>query len=45
MNEMTKEEIKKTWRSLLIPFTIGIIVFIISILFHQLGSKKLHHKC
>tara|TARA_Y100000815_G_scaffold117945_1_gene106476 strand:+ start:2161 stop:2388 length:228 start_codon:yes stop_codon:yes gene_type:complete len=37
---MTEENIKKSWRNLLIPFIIGLIVFIVSFLFHQLGSKR-----
>ena len=37
---MTEENIRKSWRNLLTPFIIGVIVLIISILFHQLGSKK-----
>ena len=38
--EMTEETIKKTWRNLLIPFSIGLLVLIVSILLYRLGSKK-----
>lgn len=37
---MTEENIKKSWQNLLIPFSIGLIVFIVSLLFHRLGSKR-----
>jgi lipopolysaccharide export LptBFGC system permease protein LptF len=37
---MDKTEIKRTWKRLLIPFVIGIIVLISGILFHNLGSKR-----
>ena len=37
---MTEENIKKSWRNLLAPFIIGLIVFTISFLFNRLGSKK-----
>lgn len=37
---MTEENIKKSWRNLITPFLIGLVVFIISILFHYLGSKR-----
>ena len=37
---MTEENIKKTWRNLFTPFLIGIVIFIVSLLFHRLGSKR-----
>jgi len=37
---MTEENIKKSWRNLLTPFIIGLVVFIVSILFNRLGSKR-----
>jgi len=37
---MTKQEIKKTWRDLLTPFCIGLLIFIISVIFNRLGSKR-----
>ncbi|MGV6831432.1 MAG: hypothetical protein ACWA5P_07720 [bacterium] len=37
---MTEEYIKKSWRNLVTPFIIGLVVLIVSILFHRLGSKK-----
>ena len=37
---MTEEEIKKTWSGLRTPFLIGLVVFIISLLFHRLGDKR-----
>ena len=37
---MTEENIKKSWRNLLTPFIIGLIVLIVSIAFNRLGSKK-----
>jgi len=37
---MTEENIKKTWRNLLTPFLIGIVIFIVALLFHCLGSKR-----
>ena len=37
---MTEENIKKSWRNLLTPFIIGLVVLIASILFHRLGSKR-----
>lgn len=36
---MTKEEIKKVWRNLLIPIGIGAIVFTGSFLYYTFGSK------
>lgn len=36
---MTKEEIKKIWRNLLIPIGIGTIVFTGSFLYYTFGSK------
>lgn len=37
---MNDKEIKRTWRKLITPFVFGVIVLIIAILFHQLGSKR-----
>lgn len=37
---MNEKEIKQTWRKLVTPFFIGIIVLIVAILFHRLGSKR-----
>ncbi|MFD2541377.1 hypothetical protein ACFSSB_03535 [Lacinutrix gracilariae] len=37
---MTEENIKKTWRNLFTPFLIGIVIFIVALLFHRLGSKR-----
>ena len=37
---MQEEEIKKTWRQLLIPFFIGLFILVTAILFHRFGSKR-----
>jgi len=37
---MTEEDIKKTWRELKIPFFLGVVVFIASVLVLNLGSQK-----
>lgn len=37
---MDAETIKKSWRNLLIPFAVGLVIFIGAILFHTYGSKK-----
>ena len=37
---MTQEEIKKTWKDLFIHFLIGVLILIVAILFHRLGSKR-----
>ena len=37
---MTEEHIKKSWRNLLIPFCIGVIIFLVSLYFNQYGSKR-----
>jgi hypothetical protein len=37
---MNEENIKKTWRNLLTPFLIGLIVFAISLAFNRFGSKR-----
>jgi len=37
---MTEEYIKKSWRNLITPFLIGFVIFMVSILFHFLGSKR-----
>lgn len=37
---MNDREIRKTWRKLIIPFVSGLIILIIAILFHRLGSKR-----
>lgn len=37
---MTKKEIRKTWYNLLTPFIIGLLVFIVSLVFNQFGSKR-----
>jgi hypothetical protein len=37
---MIEEYIKKSWRNLITPFLIGFVIFILSLLFHYLGSKR-----
>lgn len=37
---MEKEQIKKTWKDLLIHFFVGVTILIVAILFHRLGSKR-----
>jgi hypothetical protein len=37
---MHQKEIQSTWKKLIIPFAIGIIILTIAILFHRLGSKR-----
>jgi len=37
---MTEENIKKSWKNIITPFVIGLVIFIVSILFHRLGSKR-----
>ena len=37
---MTEENIKKSWKNLLIPFCIGIIIFLVSLYFNRFGSKR-----
>ena len=37
---MDQKEISKTWRKLIIPVIIGVILLITSILNHRLGSKR-----
>jgi hypothetical protein len=37
---MNQEKTNKTWIKLLIPFTIGVIVLISSILIHRLGNLR-----
>lgn len=38
--DMHQKEIQSTWKNLIIPFTIGIIILTTAILFHRLGSKR-----
>ena len=37
---MTKKEIKEIWRKLLIPFFIGALVLIFSLVLNKFGSKR-----
>ncbi|MBR9846961.1 MAG: hypothetical protein GYB35_13030 [Algicola sp.] len=37
---MTKDELKKTWKNLITPFIVWIIVLVVAVLFNRLGSKK-----
>lgn len=37
---MTEDNIKKSWRNLLIPFCIGLVIFLVSIYFNRFGSKR-----
>lgn len=37
---MNNKQINQSWKNLLIPFIIGLIVFIVSLLFHRFGSKR-----
>ncbi|WP_040282119.1 hypothetical protein [Psychroserpens damuponensis] len=37
---MTEENIKKSWRNLLIPICIGIIIFLVALYFNRFGSKR-----
>ena len=37
---MNQSEIKSTWRKLLLPLLLGLVILITSILFHRLGSKR-----
>jgi hypothetical protein len=37
---MDDKEIKRTWRTLITMFVIGVIVLTTAILFHRLGSKR-----
>jgi hypothetical protein len=37
---MEESQIRKKWLQLLIPFGISLVVLIIAVLFHRLGSKK-----
>ena len=36
---MTEENIRKSWKNLLIPFFTGLVIFTVAVLFHRLGSK------
>lgn len=37
---MTEENIKKSWKNLLIPFCIGLVIFFVSLYFNRFGSKS-----
>jgi uncharacterized membrane protein YdcZ (DUF606 family) len=37
---MNADDIKATWKKLITPFVIGLVVFILAILFHNFGSKR-----
>lgn len=37
---MTDTELKKTWKHIITPFIIWILLLVVSVLFNRLGSKK-----
>jgi uncharacterized membrane protein YiaA len=37
---MTEEEIKQTWKRLITPIIIGIVLLLVGVLWHRLGSKR-----
>jgi len=37
---MNPDEIRRTWQRLTVPFGLGLIILLVSLLFHQFGSKR-----
>ncbi|GEM_PF-1865094 len=37
---MDDTEIRRTWRKLIVPFIMGLIILIVAIIFHRFGSKR-----